>query len=184
MKLWMDREMRLARGARVTHFAAEPWVRAEMAARGVVYETADIHGSVDRLLDITDIDLVASSREMIIANHVLEHVDDRAALAEIHRVLAPGGTAVITVPVVEGWDETLEGAGLDRETRRSHLGDPDHLRFYGRDIRARFRAAAFAVAEFPATEPDVTTHALHRGERLFLLTRQAHAAGSARQAKE
>ncbi len=50
---------------------------------------------------------------------VLEHVDDHAALAEVHRVLRPGGVAVITVPAVRWlWSYRDEAAG--------------HLRRYGR----------------------------------------------------
>ena len=52
--------------------------------------------------------------------------------------------------------------------RRLHYGDPNHLRFYGRDVRGRIRAAGFDLAEYVAVEPDVSTHALHRGERIFV----------------
>ena len=110
---------------------------------------------------------------MVIANHVLEHVNDRAALAELCRVLRPGGLAVLTAPVVEGWDRTDEDPALDTEARAIRYGDPDHRRLYGRDIRERIRAAGFALSEFAAVEPDVSTHALHRGERLFLAERPA-----------
>ena len=168
LRLWMDRAMRLPAGARVLHFAAEPWMRGEMEARGAQYETADVNDRFDLRLDIEATGLPDASRDMVIANHVLEHVDDRAALAEIARILAPGGQAVLTVPLVEGWDGTLESDGMDAETRRTQLGDPDHRRFYGRDFRDRVRAAGFALSEFAATEPDVSRHALHRGERIFV----------------
>jgi len=168
LKLWMDREMALPDGARVIHFAAEPWVRAEMERHGAQYRTADINDRFDLQLDIEAIDLPDASEDMIIANHVLEHVDDAKALAEMHRVLMPGGQAVITVPMVEGWDETYEDSALTREERAFRYGDPDHLRFYGRDLRDRIRAAGFGLQEFAAREPDVGDHALHRGERIFI----------------
>jgi len=168
LKLWMERGMSLTPGARVTHFAAEPWMRAEMEARGAVYETADINGRFDRVLDIEAMALADGSREMIVANHVLEHVDDLRALSEMHRVLSPGGQAVLTVPLVEGWDETLEGGHLPPAERARVLGDADHRRFYGRDFRDRLRAAGFEIREFAAVEPDVSAHALHRGERVFI----------------
>ena len=169
LKLWMDREMVLAPGARVIHFAAEPWVRAEMAARGADYRTADLNDKFDMRLDITAMDLADGSVDMIIANHVLEHVDDARAFAEIHRVLAPGGQAVITVPMIEGFDATYEDPGLTTpEARRLHYGDADHLRWYGRDVRARFAAPGLAVSEFTALEPDAARYALHRGEKVFI----------------
>lgn len=173
LALWMSRAMHLPEGAEVLHFAAEPWVRGRIEARGARYRTADIHDAYDLVLDIEAIALPDASLDMVIANHVLEHVDDRAALAELFRVLRPGGLAVLTVPVVEGWDATLEDDGWDEATRALRLGDPDHRRFYGRDLRGRIRAAGFALSEHAATEPDVSAHALARGERLFLAERPA-----------
>ena len=52
---------------------------------------------------------------------VLEHVDDAALLSELHRVLAPGGLAFITVPAVPWlWSHRDDAAGhLRRYTRRT-----------------------------------------------------------------
>lgn len=169
LKLWMDREMQLPAGARVIHFAAEPWVRAEMEARGAEYQTADINEKFELQLDITALDLAEASVDMVMANHVLEHVDDTAAFAEIFRVLKPGGQAVITVPMIEGFDESYEDPTLTTpEARALHYGDADHLRWYGRDIRSRFTAPGFALKEFTALEPEAARHALHRGEKVFI----------------
>ncbi|MEM7506869.1 MAG: methyltransferase domain-containing protein [Pseudomonadota bacterium] len=172
LKLWMDREMVLPAGAEVLHFAAEPWVRGWFEARGAHYVTADLNDKFELQLDITAMDLADASYDLIMANHVLEHVDDAKALAEIHRVLRPGGQAVLTVPMIEGWDETYENPDLTSdEDLRLHYGDPTHLRFYGRDVRDRIQAAGFALTMFVAEEPDVSRHALHRGERVFIGTK-------------
>ena len=151
------------------HFAAEPWVRGWFEERGAAYVTADINDLFELQLDITAMDLPDASYDLVMVNHVLEHVDDKAALAEMFRILRPGGQAVITVPMIEGWDETHEDPALKTEAAlRLHYGDPTHLRFYGRDVRDRIRAAGFELHEFVAVEPDVSTHALHRGERVFV----------------
>ncbi|MBY8976211.1 class I SAM-dependent methyltransferase [Rhodobacteraceae bacterium NNCM2] len=169
LKLWMDREMTLPEGAEVLHFAAEPWVRGWFEERGARYVTADLNDKFELQLDITAMDLPDASYDLVMANHVLEHVDDAAALAEMHRILRRGGQAVITVPMIEGWDQTLEDPeATTDETRRLYYGDPSHLRFYGRDLRDRIRAAGFELAMFVAVEPDVSRHALHRGERIFI----------------
>ena len=168
LKLWLDREMRLAPGAEVIHFAAEPWARGWFEARGAHYRTADINDRFDLRLDLEALDLPDESVDIILANHVLEHVDDARALSGIHRVLRPHGQAVLTVPMIEGWEETYEDASLDEAARRLRYGDRDHRRFYGRDIRDRIRAAGFELDEFAAVEPDVSTHALQRGERIFI----------------
>jgi len=164
--------MRLAPGGRVIHFAAESWVRAEMTARGADYRTADLNDLFDLRLDITAMALPDGSVDMIIANHVLEHVDDRAALKEIHRVLAPGGQAAIMVPMIEGFDETYEDNALTTPTERLlHYGDADHLRWYGRDVRDRLAAPGLRVTEFAASAPEAVRYALHRGERVFIGTK-------------
>ncbi|MGF1500937.1 MAG: methyltransferase domain-containing protein [Paracoccaceae bacterium] len=168
LRLWMGREMGPVEGARVLHFAAEPWVRARLVAARAVYASADLIPGFDLVRDITRMEDPDASWDMVIANHVLEHVDDRAALAELRRVLVPGGRAVLSVPLVEGWDATYEGAYLDAETRSRRLVDPDHRRFYGRDFRDRLRDAGFEISEVAAVEPDVSTHALQRGERIFI----------------
>lgn len=173
LALWIGTGLAIREGAEVLHFAAEPWVRAAMAARGARYRTADIAGGFDLRLDIEAIALPDAAVDLVIANHVLEHVDDRAALAELRRILRPGGRAVLTVPLVEGWDATYENPGLDAAGRALRYGDPDHRRFYGRDFRDRIRTAGFALGEFAATEPAVSDHALHRGERLFIAERPA-----------
>lgn len=169
LKLWMDREMALPSGAEVVHFAAEPWVRAEMETRGARYRTADLNDLFELQLDITALDLPDASLDMLMAHHVLEHVDDARAFAEIFRVLRPGGQAVITVPMIEGFDTTYEDPAHDTEALRAlYFGDPTHIRWYGRDLRDRFAAPGFQVREFTAVEPEATAHALHRGEKIFI----------------
>ncbi len=169
LKLWMDREMTLPAGSRVIHFAAEPWVATEMVAKGARYQTADINDKFELVLDITALDLPDGSVDMFMANHVLEHVDDTAAFAEMFRALAPGGQAVITIPMIEGFDETYEDVENNTpELRKLRYGDADHLRWYGRDVRQRFAAPGFEVTEFTALEPEASRYALHRGEKIFV----------------
>jgi len=49
--------------------------------------------------DVRAMPFEAASFELVLATDIIEHVeDDAAALAEVARVLAPGGTALITVP--------------------------------------------------------------------------------------
>ncbi|MEM9045598.1 MAG: class I SAM-dependent methyltransferase [Pseudomonadota bacterium] len=169
LKLWMDREMVLPNGAEVLHFAAEPWVRGWFGDRGAIYTTADLNDKFDLQLDITAMELPDASFDLVMANHVLEHVDDAKALAEMYRILRPGGQAVLTVPMIEGWDESYENPAIDTdEARTLHYGDPTHLRFYGRDIRDRIMRVGFDLTMFVAREPDTSLHALHRGERIFI----------------
>ena len=71
---------------------------------------------------ITAIPIADGSVATVLARDVLEHVDDAAAMAEITRVLRPGGHALITVP---GWPVLWgprdEAAGHLRRYRRRDL---------------------------------------------------------------
>ncbi|MEO1686844.1 MAG: methyltransferase domain-containing protein [Pseudomonadota bacterium] len=165
LKLWLDRGA-IGSGARVLHFAAEPWLRGAIG-EVAEYCTADLNDRFELQLDITRMALPDARFDVIIANHVLEHVDDSAALAEIARVLSPGGFAVLTVPLVEGWDRTLEGEWTEEEARILAT-DPDHKRLYGKDFRSRVAAAGLRFEEFTAEEPQVSMHGLHRGEKIFV----------------
>jgi SAM-dependent methyltransferase len=75
--------------------------------------------------------------DRIICAEVLEHVpDDRAAMAEVARVLKPGGTAAVTVP--RFWPELVCWALSDDY----HLVPGGHVRIYRLpELRRRLRGA-------------------------------------------
>lgn len=177
LQLWIDRNPERIDGARVLHFAPEGPVEAALRPRAAQYTGADFAaGKADVQLDIEAIALPDASMDLVVCLHVLEHVRDRAALAEIHRVLAPGGTALFMFPIVEAWAETLEEDALPAPIRSTaerirYFGQHDHVRYYGRDVRDRIRAAGFDLAEDVAQEPEVARHGLNRGETLFVATR-------------
>jgi ubiquinone/menaquinone biosynthesis C-methylase UbiE len=124
------------------------------------------------VLDIEAMALADQSQNCIVCSHVLEHVDDKKALAEIYRVLSPGGVALIMLPVIEGWATTYENPKVRTpEERMRHYGQADHVRYYGADVRGRIRAAGFQLEEFTAEGEDVLTYALQRGEKLFIARR-------------
>ena len=57
----------------------------------------------DLVLDLQDVELDSSSVDVVLTPHVLEHVPDTGrALSEIHRILAPGGSMFLQVPVLQG----------------------------------------------------------------------------------
>jgi ubiquinone/menaquinone biosynthesis C-methylase UbiE len=61
--------------------------------------TADLNQPADLKLDIEETGLENGSYDIIICNHVLEHVDDfRKALKEMYRILTPGGSFICSFP--------------------------------------------------------------------------------------
>jgi SAM-dependent methyltransferase len=99
-------------------------------------------------MDLTALPLLDGVIDVILCNHVLEHIpDDRRAMAELVRVLKPGGWAVLQVPRSEA-AETFEDASItDPDQRAALFGQADHVRMYGRDYPDRLRAAGFIVEE-------------------------------------
>ncbi|MDE4176719.1 class I SAM-dependent methyltransferase [Pseudophaeobacter sp. 1A16562] len=120
-------------------------------------------------INIEEISLPATSIDVAICFHVLEHVDDHKALSELHRILRPGGSLLLMVPIIEGWAHTYENPAIVEDTERAqHFGQADHVRYYGADFRTRVTEAGFSLAEYTAEEPHVQRHGLLRGEKLFI----------------
>lgn len=85
--------------------------------------------SHDLRLDLTGLGVRTSSIDLVVAVHVLEHIrDDHAALSEIRRILAPGGYAVLAVPIVA--DSTREYASPST-FEHGHVRAPG-VDYYGR----------------------------------------------------
>src|SRR5690606_23751824 len=72
----------------------------------------------------------------VIAAEILEHLpDDRAAIAEIARVTAPGGLVAVTVP--RRWPEQICWALSDQD----HQAEGGHVRIYrASELRAALEA--------------------------------------------
>jgi len=111
--------------------------------------------------------------DVVLCNHVLEHVgDDLAALSEIHRVLAPGGRAIVLSPIDERREDTLEDANVITQKDRARIfGQADHVRRYGRDFGARVAEAGFHVEMVPYLDElpaaDIERMGLRRESDLF-----------------
>lgn len=96
------------------------------------------------LADATRYPVMDDCFDFIFFNHVLEHIPgDRRALAEVHRILKPGGTLVLGVP--------NEGAAFWQYAYRRQpevLAVSDHVHFYTAEIlEEKCREAEFFVRE-------------------------------------
>jgi SAM-dependent methyltransferase len=166
---WLAETDPITSATRLLHFAPEWGLRPILQALTSDYTSADIGERGDLQLNIEATGLPDADFDAIICHQVIEHVDDAKALAELFRILRPGGFAVLTTPVIEGWDETYENPAITtRKGRILHFGQGDHTRFYGRDFRDRMVGAGFQLEEYTAVEPFVSAHALERGGKLFI----------------
>lgn len=97
-------------------------------------------------VDITGIPFEEDSFDVIICNHVLEHIEqDRKAMQELFRVLKPGGWAMLQVPldgrIVTYEDHTI----VQPEERERFFGQHDHVRRYGLDYKEKLEKVGFEV---------------------------------------
>lgn len=152
--LFRDRVAGLEARGKVLHVAPEPGLAARLAAiPGVDYLSGDLHNPRAMVkMDVCDIRLPDGSLDLIYCSHVLEHVpDDRRAMREFQRVLAPGGAALILVPVFPG--PTVEDPGLaDPVQRERRFGQWDHVRTYGADVQDRLIEAGLSVTRVRAAD--------------------------------
>ena len=102
---------------------------------------ADIKG------DITNLSFKNNSFDLIICNHVLEHIeDDRSAMSEIFRVLKKDGMGILQVPIDNNLEKTYEDSSIvSKKDRTKHFGQYDHVRVYGRDFKDRLKNIGFIV---------------------------------------
>lgn len=114
------------------------------------YQTADLESPLaDLHFDIQQIPLADESFDVIICNHLMEHVeDDLRAMRELHRILKRGGWGVLLSPVDLQRATTFEDDSItDPKERTRIFGQYDHRRLYGNDFADRLREAGFEVED-------------------------------------
>jgi SAM-dependent methyltransferase len=180
--LFLQHRARLPRHpARLLHVAPEPSLsRALRAQSTVAYVSLDIdmsrrHAMV--AMDLTRLGLASESFDVIICNHVLEHIRrDVTAMAELYRVMKPAGFGILQVPLSVISSRTYENdACVTPYDRFRTFGQDDHVRIYGWDYVSRLRAVGFDVDVLTAVDlggpAAVMEHALIDGEPLFVVAR-------------
>jgi hypothetical protein len=142
-------ESALLAGKVILHFAPERQLRERIRASSKKYVTADYErGDCDLKLDMSSMPSVEdSSYDVVIACDVLEHVpDDLAAMRDLHRILRPGGVAILSVPQMDPPAVTDQDSSVKSESEREkRFGQKDHVRMYGDDFAQRLTSTGFKV---------------------------------------
>ncbi len=134
---------RIGSGHKVLHAAPEQIMIPWLVRRSCEYLNFDLYNPAMRKMDITALDLPDAAKTLIWCSHVLEHIpDDMQALRELYRVLEPGGLLVLQMPI--SGEVTYEDPAVTSEQDRlEKFLQEDHVRLYGRDVRARIEVAGF-----------------------------------------
>jgi SAM-dependent methyltransferase len=147
------------RSATALQFSGDPSIAAEWFRR---HEVSIYDGP--NSLDLMRIDRDSGSYDVVICNHVLEHVQyDNAALTELVRILAPLGFLFLTFPDPARRERTAE---FDAPNLQQH----GHWRLYGRDVVERFRRYIPYVWTLSHDTEDPVTGA---ADVVYLLTRES-----------
>lgn len=137
---------------KVMHIAPEqPFRKRFKKLKNLDYTTGDLVSPIaDIHFDIMNIPLEDEIYDFVICNHVLEHVeDDIHAMKELKRILKPGGTAILQVPINYESEITIEDKSITNPKEREKVfGQYDHVRYHGLDYPERLKKAGFEVTEF------------------------------------
>jgi len=146
---------------KILHLSPEKNVYQYLQTKSQVV-TADLapgfYKNIDKQIkteDATAFSFADQSFDVVIANHVLEHIpDDLKAMSEIFRVLKKGGVAILQVPYSETISESIEESLIENPERQSALfGQKDHVRIYQlNDYISRLEQSGFIVSKISYKE--------------------------------
>ncbi len=158
--------------AKLLHFAPEQaFYKRFKKMKHLDYVTTDLNSPLaDVKADICNLPFNADSFDIILCNHVLEHIpDDTKAMKELYRILKPGGFGIFQIPQDIHREHTFEDNSItDKKERAKIFGQYDHVRVYGLDYFDKLRDIGFKVdaVNYTATmtAQDIKTYCLAKGE--------------------
>ncbi len=148
--LYLDNETNFLNSSlKVLHVAPEQvFYKKFKKLKNWDYLTFDLNSPIaDIKGDLTSTNFKDESFDLIICNHVLEHIkDDKSALNEIYRVLKYNGTSILQVPINLRREKTFEDSTIKSKIQREkYFGQYDHVREYGLDFKDRVEQSGFKV---------------------------------------
>ncbi len=157
---------------KVLHFAPEQaFYKRFRKLKNLEYITTDLNSPLaDVKADICDLPFKNEEFDIILCNHVLEHIpDDTKAMKELYRVMKPGGMGIFQIPQDLKREVTFEDNAItDRKERADIFGQYDHVRIYGYDYFDKLRRMGFKVEEIDYTstmsDSDIIKFCLAKGE--------------------
>lgn len=162
----------------VLHIAPEQcFLKPFEQTHGDRYITADLESPLAKVkMDIHQMPFADQSFDVVLCNHVMEHVaNDIQAMGEIRRVLKPGGFAILQVPFFAPVpDHTMEDATVtDPRERERQFGQDDHVRKYGKDYEERINRSGLNAQpdDFAKTLPNAARYGISTGEVIYKAVR-------------
>src|SRR5690554_7742341 len=157
---------------KVLHFAPEQaFYKRFKKQKNLDYTTTDLNSPLaDVKADICNLPFKDNEFDVILCNHVLEHIpDDTKAMQELFRILKKGGMAILQIPQDLSREKTFEDHSItDKKERARIFGQYDHVCIYGKDYFEKLRYVGFEVIEKDYTKKNasefVEKYRLAKGE--------------------
>jgi len=142
--------------------------------KNISYITSDLNSPyVDINMDIQDVIFKDEVFDIVICNHVFEHVEnDLRAMSELSRSIIKGGIGIFQVPIFYEDKPTYEDSTImDEYDRLQAFGQKDHVRIYGNDYKKRLEKNGFSVELIKSseilTEQEIAKYLLLKDEVVF-----------------
>lgn len=154
-------ELKLPKNTSILHIAPEPKLSGVILKQnfkeyicGDLFTEGYQYPEYVKNINVLDIPYEENHFDLLICNHVLEHIpDDQKAMKEILRVLKPGGKAILQVPISKNNMKTHEDFSISDPKKREELfGQFDHVRIYGQDYVQRLENVGFCVNKINISE--------------------------------
>jgi len=154
---WFNNNIEKLIGQKILYFAPETSVMMWLSSHNISCTTADLYNIADLTLNIEETGLADEAYDIIVCNHVLEHVSDyKKALKELYRITKSDGLVIISFPVDLTLDTVYEDPSVvsEKDCLRC-FGQKDHRRVFGRDSGKILEAMGFSVSEISGEADDV-----------------------------
>lgn len=164
---------------RILHIAPEMIIANQFIAHGFKNYTcgdfyadgqhADYSKNFVKHMDVQNLPFADNSFDLIICNHVLEHVfDEKKAIQELFRVLAKCGQAILQVPISPILEKTISDTTItDGAILEEKFGQKDHVRLFGNDYKYILESQGFSIQELKLQQK-YSKYGLNPDEILFI----------------
>ncbi len=183
--LYLNKKLNiLEKKYKILHISPEPSIKSILRNRenieytlGKNYKDKYFFNKDFLQLDITDLYYDDDAFDLVIANHILHYIQyDELAMKEIHRVLKPGGKAILQVPISYDITKTIEDEFfILPQIKEKHFFNYEKVRLYGTDYFTKLEKTGFNIEMInPENEGwlnEINEFALNPSEKLIIATK-------------
>ena len=151
--LFLDKLLKAGKinySSKIIHFSPEKSIKNNFFKKKFNnYVTADYEDKeADLLIDLQIKKVQKNNFDLVICNHVMEHlIDDQTALYNLYNMLKPGGFAILQAPFSKKIIKDIQNTKhITDEERILNYGQKDHVRIYSEEqYLKKIQSAGFTL---------------------------------------